>query len=285
MISNVEDNDNDMSAVILAARQGADLQLVSMSSSFEAAFLPLGNSGQGELVDLEKFQARPRRKRGTLTVFDAASLLRVLANNADAGDATIYIDRDPEKPAIVAVMNGNGGNGSGWGDFRAEIEFRRTPQWLKWRAKDDHMFDQTSFAEFIENNLADIFNPPGATMLEIASYLQATKTTNFKSGIRLQDGNVQFQNMEDTQAQVGAGQIAVPEIFTLSLSPIMGVEPYAIPARFRYRIQDGKLRLGYKLQRIEDLMGQIVDAVVKQIADVVTADVSIVSGLPPDRGR
>ena len=282
MIGNVEENDNDMSAVILAARQSTSLEVFGGGDGTATlTFLPLGNSGQGEIVDLEKFQAKPRRKRGALTVFDAASLLKALAHNVDAGDTTIYVNRDPEKPAIVAVMNGNGSNGPGWGDFRAEIEFRRTPQWLKWRAKDDHMFDQSSFAEFIENNLADISDPPGTTMLEIASYLQATKTVNFKSGVRLQDGNIQFQNMEDTQAQVGAGQIAVPETFTLAISPILGVDPYAVPARFRYRIADGKLRLGYKLQRIEDLMGQIVDAIVEKIKGGVAADVSVISGLPP----
>jgi uncharacterized protein YfdQ (DUF2303 family) len=186
-------------------------------------------------------------------------------------------------------LNENGVSGPGWGDFRVKIEFRRTPQWAKWLAMDGRMSDQTTFAEFIEDNLTDISDPPGTMMLEIASYLQATKSTNFKSGIRLQDGNVQFQNMEDTQAQVLSGQIAVPETFTLAISPVSGVDPYAVPVRFRYRIQDGKLRLGFKLQRIEDLMGQIIDAIVTQIADGLkisaSTSVSVIAGLPPEPGQ
>ena len=65
-------------------------------------------------------------------------------------------------------------------------------------------------------------------------------------------------NNEDIQASVGAGNIAVPDVFEIALSPIFGVAPFKVPARFRYRIEDRKLKLGFRLQRIEDVMMQVI---------------------------
>ena len=151
----------------------------------------------------------PLRKRGTVRVFDAASFNAILEAN-DGDKATIYIDRDADKPEIVAVLNGNGEGGPGWGDFRVEIVFRLTPQWKKWKHIDGKMLPQVTFAEFIEENIGDIVSPSGADMLEIAQDLSAKRSVDFKSNVRLADGRLQFQNIENIEAQVGPGQIGIP---------------------------------------------------------------------------
>ena len=271
----------DMKAVIDAAVKGATPVNLASTTGVEHWYLPHGKNGVGEVVEinLEKGLNEPIRKRGTVVVFDAASFNQVIADNGDAGDIAIYCDRDPQKPSVVAVLNGHGKNGAGWGDFRAQIEFRRTPQWLKWRGLDGKMMPQAEFAEFIEDNLADIADPPGAKMLEIATYLQATRTVNFKSGVRLPSGQIQFLNMEDISAKVGAGHMAVPETFRLGIAPLFGLAAYQIPARFRYRIEDGKLKLGFKMQRVEDVMGKLIEEVIAKIER--GANVSVLDGLPP----
>jgi hypothetical protein len=60
--------------------------------------------------------------------------------------------------------------------------------------------------------------------------------------------------------------------------PIQGADTFKIPARFRYRIVDGKLRLGLKLLRIEEVMDQIFDEAVKNIA--VGEGVTMIAGTP-----
>lgn len=268
-------DNNDMQAVIDAARQSVE----AVQLDNEVVFLPTAGDGQGTVVDLEKYKPTPRRKRGTVIVFDAASFNQVIADNSDAGNIAIYLDRNPDKPSVVAVLNGNGKAGAGWSDFRCEIAFRSTPQWLKWKSIDGKMLPQVTFAEFVEDNLADIAEPAGAAMLEIATYLEAVRSVNFKSGVRLSSGAIQFQHAEDIEAKVGSGQIAIPETFTLALAPVFGLPAYRIPARFRYRIQDGKLTLGLKLQRVEDMMAQIIEDVIAKIER--GANVSVMDGLPP----
>ncbi len=274
--------DNDMQAVIEAAREGVPFQTIDETPAIRTILVPGHGDHKSEVktIDREVGLPAPLRKRGTVVVFDAASFNQVLADNSDAGNIAIYFDRNPDKPSVVAVMNGNGKTGAGWSDYRAKIEFRPTPQWVKWKKLDGHMLPQVAFAEFIEDNIEDIAEPAGATMLEIATYLEAVRTVNFKSGIRLTSGAIQLRHEQDDQAKVGASTLDVPETFKLGIAPIFGLPSYSVPARFRYRISEGKLTLGYKLQRVETMMAQIVEDVIAKIER--GANVSVMDGLPPD---
>lgn len=273
--------DGNMQAVIDAARQGAVPTKLTSVGSREWWLVPGVDHTPSTVkeIDTETASGVPGRKRGSVVVFDAASFNQILADNADAGEIAIYLDRNPDRPSVVAVMNGNGTKGPGWGDFRAEIQFRPTPQWTKWKAIDGKLQPQAAFAEFIEDNLEDIADPSGALMLEIVTYLEATRTVNFKSGIRLSSGAIQFQNTENIDTKVGAGSIEVPETFTLGIAPIFGLPSYSVPARFRYRLQEGKLTLGFKLQRVETMMAQIIEDVIAKIER--GANISVMDGLAP----
>lgn len=268
---------DNIQALIDAARAGQEPVRLKTAEHF--ALVSAHSSIKLETLDLEGFNATPFRKRGTTVVFDADSLNRLMIDNAKAGHITIYVSPDANKPAIVAVLNGSGPDGPGWGDLRVAIGFRETPQWAKWRAIDGKLLPQADFAEFCEENLTDISAPDGATVMEIVSYLQATRSVAFKSGIKLSSGAVRFANDESIEAQVGAGEIAVPDMFELALSPIFGVAPFKIPARFRYRMQDRKLLLGLKLQRIEDVMATVVKEIEAEI--VLPEGAAKVYGTPP----
>lgn len=252
--------EENIQAIIDAARLGAEPKKLDTVGAVQHYALP--EAANMASVDLERGLSAPMRPRGIVQVFDAVSFNELLTANDKAGDTTIYINRDATAPAIVAVLNGNGETGPGWGDFRAEIVFRFTPQWKRWTAIDGKMMGQTAFAEFVEDNMADIMKPPGAAMLEIAQYLSATRSVDFKSAIRLSSGQIQFQNLESIDAKVGAGQVAIPETITLGIAPVFGLPPFKIEVRFRYRIVDGKLALGIKLQRVEDIMEAVVNDMV-----------------------
>lgn len=255
----MEDNTQ---AIIDAARLGVVATKLETIGEFAHYALPTTNGVLLGKISLETGFPAPLRKRGTVKVFDAVSFNAILADNAGAGEATIYIYRDVDAPAIVGVLNGNTKEGAGWGDFRVEIGFRFTPQWKKWKAIDGQMLPQVQFAEFVDDNLGDIVTPTGADMLEIAQYLSATRSVDFKSGVRLSSGQIQLQNVENLEAKVGAGQIAIPETITLGIAPVYGLPPFRVDARFRYRIEGGKLKLGIKLQRTEDIMAAVVNDMV-----------------------
>jgi len=265
-------SDTDFQAVIDAARQGVPPIPVSPGALLHVQ--------DGSTVSLESYLQAPVRKRGIVNVFDAASFNQVLRDNSDAGNAVVYIDRDVNAPRIEAVLNDCGKAGPGWRDFRAVLSFRPTSQWLKWKAIDGKLLAQADFAEFIEDNLVDVAEPVGGALLEIVTYLEATRTVDFKSAIRLSSGAIQFHNSESIDAKVSTGKVEVPEMFTLGIAPFLGSAPYSIPARFRYRLKEGKLVMGLKLQRVEDLMQKLIEDVVSQI-DAGT-DAAIVEGKAPE---
>lgn len=267
---------DNMQAVIDAARAGQAPVKLAEGHHYQIVYTTVHGL---QTIDLEKHNAAPARKKGSVVVFEAESFNKILADNAIAGATTVYVNPDADKPAIVAVINGNGTAGPGFGDFKAYIGFRPTPQWTKWKAIDGRMLPQAEFAEFVEDNLADIATPDGATMMEIVTYLQATRSVDFKSGIKLGNGAVQLTNNESVDATVGSGNIAVPDVFEIALSPVFGVTPFKVPARFRYRIEDRRLKMGFKLQRIEDVMATIIADIEKEI--VLPEGVAKVYGIAP----
>lgn len=272
------DADN-IDTLIKAIRAGTEAQTLATVGTKQHVLTHSGESSDIEVIDLETGLAAPVRKRGSVVVFDAASFNQVIKDNGDAGNIAIYFDRDVNKPSVVAVLNGNGPAGPGWGDFRVAIQFRPTPQWVKWKNLDGKMISQAEFAEFIEDNIEDIADPAGATMLEIATELSVKRNVAFRSAVRLSSGTVQFQHTQDDETKVGANTIDVPTEFTLGVAPIFGLASYRVPARFRYRLVDGKLTLGFKLQRVETLMATIVEDVIAKIER--GANVSVMDGLPP----
>ena len=139
--------DFDINAVMDAVRAGC-MPVEVASTAGRKTFIVPGfgpNPTQTVEIDMEAGHPHPSRKIGRVTVFDAASFNQVLKDNADAGNIAIYMDRHPEKPSVVAVLNGNGTTGPGWGDFRVEISFRPTPQWTKWKERDGKLFTQVAF--------------------------------------------------------------------------------------------------------------------------------------------
>jgi uncharacterized protein YfdQ (DUF2303 family) len=267
---------SDMQAVIEAAQRGVTGTVLFEQDGIKYVSLQFNGATKIEGIKVRDHAAVPFRKSGIVLVFDIESLNKLLAENDDAGATTVYINRDAIKPAIVAVLNGAGKTGPGWGDFRASISFRPTSQWSKWAGIDGKFLSQADFANFIEDNLLDVVDPAPADMLEISQFMEVTRTTSFKSVTRLSTGLVQFRNEAN---DVAAEHIKVPETLTLSVAPMIGFGAIEVKARFRYRIENNTLKLGIKLQRVEDIMDGILNGMVEGI--VLPPGAVMVEGVAP----
>lgn len=206
---------------------------------------------QHKLIDLEEHLDRPRRKRGTVELTDVDSLIRYV--NAHKGDGTeLYADVDRTK--VVAVLNGHE-HEAGWGDHRAVLTLRPSTEWKRWSGKNGDTLTQTAFAEHIEESLDDIVEPAAASVLEMAQTFEASKSVEFRSSSMLSSGQRQLNYVETIEARAGAhGQLTVPTEFVLGLRPFEGTDRYKVTARFRYRINDGKLAVAYVLDKPQDVI-------------------------------
>lgn len=236
---------------------------------------------QPSLQDQETLLAAPRQARGYVAVHSAAGFTAAVEQRRD-GKIGLYADE--EKMQLVAVLNDDHGAKPGWRDHLVTLELRRTPEWKHWTAASGALLGQDAFAEHIESGLDELITPEPAVMLDLAQTFQATTAARFKSGKRLSSGATQFIYDEDIDATAGAaGQLAMPEEFELSVRPFFGAPKYAVRARFRFRLNQGNLTLGYALVRPDD----IERAAFKAIVDIVEEDLeeSPIDGRAPDRRR
>lgn len=202
---------------------------------------------------IEKHQDAPDRKRGTVQLKSLDSLMAYMADmdHADAASSNAFVYANPDTRTITAVFNDHK-MGGGWRDHRAVFSAEFTPEFKKWMDNTGKAMGQTEFAEFIEDNMADITEPQASALLEMASTIQAKTDINFSSAKRLDNGQVQLQYTEAINATAGAnGGMAIPREFALGLRIFKNGGGYKLRARLKYRLNSGAVKFWYELDRPE----------------------------------
>lgn len=219
--------------------------------NYQHVALPEGYSVEDISAEIEKRQPSPYRKSGTVQLKDLDSLMAYMADQSAADQAYVFADPDGRK--ITAVFNDHRRlAGAGWRDHRAEFKAEYTPEFSKWLGKDKQQFGQTEFAEFIEDNMADITEPAATSLLEMATTIQAKTDINFASAKRLQNGQVQLQYTEVIDARAGTnGAMEIPKEFALGLRIFKNGGGYKLKARLKYRLHSGQVKFWYELDRPE----------------------------------
>lgn len=243
---------------VLAALAASSTEVYEAGNYYHAT-VPQGYKIEDLSSAIEKMQDMPRRKRGTVQVKDIDSLLLYCADqntpNADGeigAAAQGYIYADPDTRKVVAVFNDQRSELPGWRDHRAEFKTEFTPEFHTWLSNNKKHMSQGEFAEFIEDNMADITEPAATSMLEIATTIQAKTDINFSSSKHLQNGQVQLGYTENIDARAGAnGALQIPKIFTLGMRVFKNGEGYKLQARLKFRLNSGTVKFWYELDRPE----------------------------------
>lgn len=275
---------NDVQTIVETAQLAADPNILDVADRFHSVLVPGG--ARLEVIDLEKhleaFRDRPRRKTGTVHVHDAPAFIAYLSKHA-LPETEVWADIANQQ--LVAIINAHeeseaiAGGDAGWGDHRAQLVLRKTPAWATWATNDRKFLTQIAFAEHVEERLPDFVTPPGADMLELAQSFKAHTKVNFESSRRLKSGETTLEYREQTEASAGKkGDIVIPDTFTLGIAPFDGTEGYKVNARFRYRISEGTLFLGYVMERPEDIQRAAFDDIVTAVDGGI--DASIWHGTP-----
>lgn len=124
-------------------------------------------------------------------------------------------------------------------------------EWSTWSDADESLMSHRDFASFLEENQIDITNPPGGDLLELCRDLQVINNVNFSSSVRSGDYNtISFNKESDAMSK---GEVQLPLSITLSIPVYFGEPPVPVTAFMRRKIDDGRLLLGYKLSRAENI--------------------------------
>jgi uncharacterized protein YfdQ (DUF2303 family) len=277
---------NDVQTIVDTATLAAEPSILDPTNRFHSVLVPDGASL--EVIDIEKhldkYRDRPRRKTGLVSVHDAPAFIAYLTKHA-LPETEVWADLANQQ--LVAVINANEGidagaiaatstveGPAGWADHRAQLVLRKTPAWTAWATNDRKFLTQTTFAEHVEERLPDFASPSGADMLELAQSFKAHTRVEFEASRRLSSGQTTLVYREEGTATAGKkGDITIPDIFTLGLAPFDGCEGYKVQARFRYRITDGNLSLGYVLERPEDILRAAFSDIVADVDGGINATI------------
>jgi len=263
-----------LEAVLAAARIASPV--ITAPGGLEAyAFVPPGF----KLQDISDKFGLPPFIRQSVVLDDADSLI-AYANRFSDSRSVIIADLDAL--TIGAVLDFHTANQeavrgvleSAPAQHVAALQLRNSEEFARWAAMENQMHSQMVFAEFLDENSADIIDPDPAVMIEIARDLEATQGVAFKAGTRLQTGERSFRYETETRV---SGDLVVPQRFRLAIPLFFGEEPTEIEASFRFRPQPDGLKLGFVWRRVE----YVRQAKFREIAFRVSEN----TGLPVFQGR
>lgn len=232
-----------------------------------------------EIIDELPAAKLPERPKGIVKLRDAASFIRFFTDHAEAR-SRVYATMEPAR--FLAVFDEFDLKGSDamahqadWREFRAVFEVPASREWLLWNAANRKQMGQVAFAEFLQDNLPDVAQPDGTTLLEMALNFEAAQTGTFIATQRLQNGSHNLQWKADNNA---GGTVQLPEQILLSIPVFENEDPRELSARLRYRVKEGVLSIWYELVRPHKVLEAAFRATWKRIAD--EANATILLGTP-----
>jgi uncharacterized protein YfdQ (DUF2303 family) len=208
-----------------------------------------GEDGALEVLDLERYRVQPDRARCTVRPGTVDALSAYVKRHGIEGHTSVWVA--PDAGRIIAVIDEHGADAVAEARFRqhrAELELLVTPEWEFWLKRDGELMDQQAFAEHIEEGLDDIREPDGATMLEVAQSIHGTNKATFRSGYKLENGELKFGYDEDVNIRAGDpqkhGELAIPHELKLAVAPFIGEPAFELHRhRCLIRVATGEVAL------------------------------------------
>ena len=201
-----------------------------------------------------------------------------LTNEDLEESAMTFIDREAHRFTTVLDYH-HMSHGPAWCNHLVTYECPITPEWKRWQQFSGVKMSQHDMALFIEDMAPEIMEPTGADMLEIASSLTAKNNVEFRSGIRLDNGEVKLTYNEVIEGAAGrTGNLSIPQQIKIVVPIHRGGIHYEMDARWRYTVRDGKLSLWYDLIRPQRIVDAALDELITKLRDAF-------KGLPIIEGK
>ena len=250
----------------IAKMATANLQPIQLTNreSIPYAVVPDGY----EVVSLEKQifhneRVRPSRIRKTSPeLASVPSFVEYVNRFKTEGTLIVYSEAHQLFKAILDYHQHS--EMPAWCEHEVSLRLKNTIAASVWIAQNRKSLNQAAFAEFIEDNAADLVDAAG--MIEVSRSLQATKKVEFTSDIRLDNGQVQLKYNETINGSTQQGSREIPETFDILLPLFPGEAPSNLKARLRYRIENGQLLMWYVLVDLQRHLQNRIESAIEVIS-------------------
>jgi uncharacterized protein YfdQ (DUF2303 family) len=276
---------NHVDAIAKLAREGVQRHQVIPGTKSMAPRIVWPDQ---KITDTEGALSSPLRRRSTATLGTMASFIAyvqayqeprtIIVGDADekGGNFTAILDYHERSNVVKQAEDTEEivfAPATGWSEHQAKLELQATPEWVRWLGICGKDLDQRTFAEFLQDNAADVVVPEhdekapnSADLMQVATTLQIKTDVKFASSVNLQNGQVQltYEEMIEGSWQ-GAAKMAVPQCFWIAVVPFRGGARYAVRIRLRYRGTGGKAIFRLEMERphkvVESAFGDMKHAI------------------------
>lgn len=269
-----ERTEND--AVIATAQQA-----VTPTDIGNGLHVFLTAQGEVRIVDAEEQvqyrEGGPRRKTGARSVADPESLVEYLRRHA-TDETEVWADLEARR--VVAYVDGHANDSAGYHEHTVSLDVHQTPEWREWNQISGDLISQTQFAEFLEQRAEDVVprtdeegtplpeDPTALSLIRLAQTVTGQRNVQFKSGVRIETGDVQVEWVEDTQVNPGHGTTTIPSKIFLGLRPFVGGKKFQVEAALRWRVsKDESVTLGWVLVNPVGILEAAFEAYIDSIRE------------------
>jgi uncharacterized protein YfdQ (DUF2303 family) len=276
---------------------GAEIRTVSPSpnQAITVAILPKDKRLEDLQPIFDKYRAYPRRRVGSATLTDLASMIAHIERFATDRSA-VFADPNREAPKLTVVFDYHPKEGIGddvgaadWMQHRAVYAPTLSDAWTVWDESDSTQMAQGDFAHFIEDRLMDLVVPDlddptlktfaalvqgkfasPSDLVALSRGLAVNVDTKVRQAVQLNTGAIAVQYEEQHQDGEGA-PINIANLFQICVPVFYGGANYRMAVRLRYRLSGQRLAWHYSLVRPE----LVFDHAFMEIVDKVRSETSL----------
>lgn len=229
------------------------------------AFRPSG-PGQAELKDISLPHQVEAPKPKFITAAPQLQTVDALidyVNLFKTPDTVIFADAGNEYIRAVIDYHKAASTEAGIVKHTATLDLGLSEEFQTWLNIDTAWMPQQKFARFIEQNAEDIAAPKGADLLEMVLDLEKSKTVSVARKLRSagsDDGSAGFSS--------DASGTVLPAAFKLAMPLFFGeTNKVEITAYTKDQLEDGKIFIGFDLNRVQLIRQREFTAISKRIAE------------------
>ena len=200
------------------------------------------------------------------TFFDQNSFVTYLKRFARNHETLVFADIDTSQ--IRAVLDYHNAEGEQpvkkAAEHSARLNLRSSEEFKRWDSfAMSSLRGQAEFSEFLDENAFDVVDPEPGVLREIARDFEVSRDATFKAKYNPQSGDRMLVASEESKTR----NIVVPQKITINIPFYRGEEPVEIQMLFRYRINDGVLKLGLLWHRMEYQRQAVFDGIANSVAE------------------
>jgi len=201
---------------------------------------------------------RPLRHTGNFFVTDVDSFV-VMVKRELVPETTIVTSHLENKNFNAIINFSEDGKKAGHGDRKIILELKQTSEFKRWFEYNRQRLSQTQLADFLEENLESIVDPPAGEIIQMISDLKVKKNAQYHSVIDTETGAQSLSYSEEKRGETQNGSLDFRGKFKIALVPFIGSQPYEIDCHLRFSIDSHVLSIFFSMINITKVLEHAFD--------------------------